>query len=106
MTPPIPPDGLEAAGNAFWSAAIREREFEEAHDLERLRMAARCLDELASDEAAVKAEGRFFPDRFGQPREHPAAKAIRDNKLLFIKIVRELGLDLVLPGTPHAPRRY
>ena len=100
------PPGLQPTGRRFWKLATGEREFTESHDLARLFMASRCLDEIAEDEQTVKAEGRYLEDRFGQKKEHPAANAIRQNKMLFIKIIRELGLDLVTTEDPRPPRQY
>jgi phage terminase small subunit len=106
MKTPKAPSGLRAPGNKFWKQAHSERELEEGHDLERLFMACRCLDEIAEDEKLIKAEGRFIKDRWGQKKEHPAAKAIRDNKIIFLRIIRELALDIVTPGDSRPQRQY
>jgi phage terminase small subunit len=99
-------NGLKAPGKRFYERARSENELEECHDLERLEMACHCLDEIAKDEKIVKKEGRYIEDRFKQKREHPAAKAIRENKIIFCRIIRELGLDLVTPDESRPPRRY
>ncbi len=41
-----------------------------------------------------------------QVREHPAAKALRETRLLFCRLVRELGLDLEPPEESRIPRQY
>lgn len=106
MKIPKIPKGLQAPGKRFWKQAHSERELDEGHDLERLFMACRCLDEIAEDEKVVTSEGRFIEDRFHQKREHPAAKSIRDNKIIFCRIIRELALDIVAPGDARPPRQY
>jgi phage terminase small subunit len=105
MTIPRAPKELQKAGKKFWKQAHEELEFDEIQDLERLKMACRCLDEIANDEEVILAEGRFIKDRFEQVREHPAAKSIRDNKILFCRILRELNIDLA-PAETRPPRKY
>ena len=100
------PSGLKTPGRKFYKKVLEEYELPETHDLERLFMAAKCLDEIADDEKTVKEEGRFIEDRFNQKREHPASKAIRDNKTLFCRIIRELALDITDPGDSRPPRQY
>jgi len=100
------PAGLKIPGQTFYRKVLEEYELPETHDLERLLMAAKCLDEIADDEKTVKNEGRFIEDRFNQKREHPASKAIRDNKTLFCRIIRELALDITTPGDARPPRQY
>ena len=107
MKIPRAPAGLKAPGKKFWKKVLtNDCEFSETHDFERLKMAGRCLDEIDHDEKVVAKEGRFIEDRFKQKKEHPAAKAIRDNKILFCRIIRELGLDIVQPGDSRLPRQY
>ena len=106
MKLPQPPAHLQASGRKFWRLAHSEREFADSHDITRLDMACGCLDEIAADEARVKVEGAFVSDRFQQVKEHPARRAIRENKALFLKIVRELGLDLVAPSEDRPRRQY
>jgi phage terminase small subunit len=100
------PKGLSKAGKRFWRQALKEFELPWTHDLARLKMACRCLDEIEADETVLKTEGRFIEDRFHQKREHPAAKSIRDNKTLFCRIIRELGLDLTTPEGSRPRRQY
>lgn len=101
-----PPPGLQEPGAKFYRQALNESELSEGHDLIRLFLACRCLDEIEENEQIVAKEGRFILDRFQQQKEHPASKAIRDNKILFCRIIRELGLDLITPDDPRPRRQY
>jgi len=101
-----PPAGLKSAGKKFWKHVLKDFEFTESHDLERLRQACGCVDSILEAEEVVEAEGRFIRDRFQQIKEHPACRAIRDNKVLFCRIIRELGLDISTPGDSRPPRQY
>jgi hypothetical protein len=100
------PDGLKSKGAAFWKKVLSEYELSEAHDLSRLEMAAKCLDDLAEAEKRVEADGMFTTNRYGATVEHVGCKTIRDNRLLFVKIIRELALDIIAPGDSRPPRQY
>ncbi len=99
-------NGLKAAGNRFKEQTKSENDLVESHDLERLEMACHCLDEIQEAKKIIKKEGRFIMNRFQEKREHPASKAIRENKIIFCRIIRELGLDLVEPEDSRPRRRY
>ncbi len=103
---PRPPGGLKKEGKEFWKRVLKEYEIREAHDLERLRMAGGCLDEIAEGQEVLKTTGRYIPDRYGGLRENPAAKAIRESKIIFCRIIRELGLDLEGAQESRPPRQY
>jgi phage terminase small subunit len=100
------PANLKKAGRKFYRKVQTEFVFEDHHDVERLAQAAACLDEIATAEAVLEKEGRFFTTKSGIVREHPALKAIRDFRTLFVRIVRELGLDLEPAQPPKPPGRY
>jgi len=103
--PPAPP-GLQAPGKRFWKKKLDEVVLSEAHDLERLRMACKCLDEISEAEETVKTEGRFIKDRWQQVKEHPACKSIRDTRIIFCRIIRELSLDLDTGEDSRPPKLY
>ena len=100
------PDELKTAGRAFWSKAMKENDLTAAHDETRLLMACKCLDECAAIEAQIEADGRFVRNRYNSLIEHPGLKGLRDFRTLFVRIIREMGLDLEPPGESRPPRRY
>lgn len=100
------PPGLKKSGKKFWREVMAEFDIEKSYDLSRVRMACTCLDDIDESEKSIKSDGLFLKDRFQQIRENPASKTIRDNKLLFVKIIRELGFDIDTPGDSRQPRRY
>ncbi len=103
MDIPTPPKGLKAHGKTFWNKTLCAFVLEDEHDLERLKQACSCLDQLAECEKVLSKEGMFIEDRFRQRREHPALKASRDLKVVFCRIVRELALDIE-PAATRPPR--
>lgn len=100
------PKNLKSVGRKFYRKVQLEYVFDETHDIERLVQAAACLDEIAYAEQILEREGRFFKTKSGIIREHPALKAIRDFRTLFVRIVRELGLDLQNVDPPRPPTKY
>ena len=100
------PAGLQANGCKFWEKILGEYILEEAHDLERLSMACKCLDDIHQGEEQIKLDGMYVRDRYGQVKEHPAAKVIRDNRIIFCRIIRELALDIETPSESRPPRAY
>lgn len=101
-----PPGALKAAGRKFWKKVLSEYVLSDAHDLQRLAMAAGCLDEIAGAEVVLKTDGYFTLDRYGGRRESPAAKSVRENKIIFCRIIRELGLDLEETEASRPRRQY
>lgn len=92
-------------GMDFWKKVLSEYDLTEAHDLERLAMACKCLDDINEAEQRVKTDGMYVTNRYGNTIEHPALKTTKDLRLLFIKIIRELSLDVAAPEA-RPPRRY
>jgi len=103
---PEAPAGLKQAGRDFWNKAHSEFILTAAHDLERLQQACECLDVIREAKEKVEADGNFIRDRFMQIREHPGLKTIRDFRILFCRIIRELGLDSENPQESRPPRIY
>jgi len=99
------PKDLKKTGRLFWKRVLAEYQLEDAHDLKRLEMACLSLEDIGAAEEQIKQDGAFVKDRYGQVKAHPAGKVIRDNRTLFCRIIRELGLDIETPES-RPPRRY
>ena len=106
MKLPRAPNGLKNPGKRFWRKILTEYDLQDTHDFERLAMAAKCLDDLSDIEAKIETDGRFITNRYNTIVEHPGCKAIRDGRMLFIKIIRELGFDLTSGPESRPPRKY
>ena len=100
------PSGLGTNGKRFWKKVLTEFQLVDSHDLERLSMCAKCLDVIHEAETRLSVDGLFVENRYGTSTEHPGCKMVRDNKLLFVKIIRELGLDLNTAEPSRPPRQY
>ena len=104
MKPKRAPSTLGKTGQKFFRAVIREYVFEDRHAIELLTQACSCLDRIHDAAAEVEGAGRFFLDRFGQPKEHPGLVAIRSDQNLFMRLIRELQLDAGGAPETRAPR--
>ena len=90
------PVGLSDPAAAFWKSVTTNFELED-HHLQILQCACRALDRAAEAAALCNGEGIVTHDRWGQAKVHPAVLVERDNRALFAKLLRELGLDRELP---------
>lgn len=106
MTKIEPPEFLKQDGRLFWDRARAEREFVDAHDERRLEIACKLLDDIQADETVLREEGRFTRDRWNRRIPHPALKSLAENRIIFLRTIRELGLDLLTPEDPRQPRLY
>ena len=103
---PKAPQGL-GPSKKLWQEITDSYEPFDAHQLELLKLACLTLDRVTEARAVLKKEGAYIVDRYGQPREHPAAVTERQNKILFMRLSRELGLDLGPPDEKtRGKRRY
>ena len=77
-----------------WAKQI-EADFElESHHMKLLIAAAECLDRIKEAQKHIREHGAIYCDRFGAPRKNPAASIEVDNKAMFCRLVRDLGLDI------------
>lgn len=100
------PKYLKKRGREFYKGVIDDFVFERIHDKERLGHASGELDIQDQAEKAIKKYGYYIKNRYGKLIENPAVKTLRDSRTLFIKIIRELGLDLISAAESKTPRRY
>lgn len=89
---PKPPAHLRAASKRWWSAIASEYELEAQH-LALLDQAAKCLDRIDAARAILDRDGVVVQDRFGCARQHPGVNIELQNKTIFARLVREIGLD-------------
>ena len=100
------PSHLKTDGRKFYKKVLSDFELTDSHDLERLGLACECLDRIGEARRQVEIDGPFFVDRWGQPKEHPGQKCVRDNCVLFARLLREMCLDIEQPEESRPPRQY
>jgi len=101
------PSSLRKSGKKFWYDVTKRFVFNEPHHLKLLEQAAGCIDRIEEAREKIQKDGPYIFDRFNQLREHPAMRTERDNRILLVRIIRELGLDLVVNEEyTRPPRQY
>ena len=96
------PKHLKQAGKGFYLQIQREYVLESGQDWQRLEMACECLDVIAAAREEIEKSGEYYTDRWGAPKAHPGFSLIKDQKGLFVRLIREMALDL--EGPPEAAR--
>ena len=81
-----------AEAQTFYDAVAAEYELS-AHHVDILRQAADTIDRIDYSQRILKEAGDYFLDKFGQPKAHPATRTLRDDKIVFARLCRELALD-------------
>lgn len=97
---------LGRVGAKFRRDILKNFQFEEVQDFERLNLACHCLDRVHECRDLIKREGLFVKDRFNVTKAHPGVEVERQQKILFIRILRELNLDLTAAKDLRSPKLY
>jgi phage terminase small subunit len=104
---PRPPRGLTERSNALWRGILADYDLTPP-ECAVLEEALRLLDRASEARAVVDRDGPVFLDRWSRPKVHPMLAVERDMRALFIRNLRELGLDpRALPNSrpPAIPGR-
>ena len=95
------PKTLKTEGKRFWQSVLSDFSLEEKHHFELLKQACHCLDTIETARKAIETDGEYVD---GKP--HAGLKIIKDHRTLFVKVLRELSLDIEPPTTKRGPGRY
>ena len=93
---------LRAATRA-WVEGVRKAFILEPHHERLLLAAAEQWDRTRQAVEVLAEDGLVIHDRAGVPKGHPMLRCERESKILFEKLVRSLGLDLIGDEDPHRP---
>lgn len=101
-----PPKHLSKESKKFWKQIAKQYVLED-HHLKLLQSCCECWDRILDARAEIEKKGPYYTDRFGQPKEHPGHKTERENKALFGRLLKQLGLDIEQrPDLPKMHRIY
>lgn len=103
-----PPNELKpnGRGRRFYKWVHERFEIEDPHHERLLIAACKCLDDEARAEKEIAKKGSFFVDRFGQPKASPAYQVLKDSRIMFARLMRELQLDATPPPEARPTRMY
>jgi hypothetical protein len=85
------PKHLKADGKEFYKSIAGSYPLT-ASECKLLVIACKCLDEIAKAQAVLENSGSTFIDRFGQEKPRNELKIIKDNRLVFARMVKGLNL--------------
>ena len=95
------PAHLTEATRAWWRSVIREYTLE-PHHMRLLQAAAECWDRLQEARLLLARDGLVIEGREGGMRPHPAAAIERDSRIAFVRLIRELDLDVEPPANERS----
>jgi len=79
---PKPPSGLRALGRAFWDEIVAEF-VPSPRELQILRTAARCVDEIDRLERELRRQPLMVEGYAGQPAQIPCTRPCRSTESCF-----------------------
>ena len=95
---PAPPKRLRKRGRDYWRIVLDLYDLDEA-DQALLLAACEMLDRADSAREQVDKEGQTQVDRFGQVKPHPCIDIERQALMAFVRVRRELALDVTVLRT-------
>ena len=98
------PSHLQTRGREWFCMVASAFNFE-PHDLALVQAAAEQLDRAEAARVQIAAEGQTTIDRFRQVKPHPAVEQEKQALLAFVRLRRELGLDVEPPADSRPPLR-
>ena len=97
MTTPKPPNHFSEQARKLWKSIHAEYELE-AEAVEVLRVALENLDLADKARELLRTEGLVVDGK-----KHPASDAVKLHDGMFMRAIRQLGLDIVAPGPTGRP---
>lgn len=89
---PHAPKHLQLQTRQWWMKVVREQELKESQR-RILTLAGEAWDRSAQARRVLEQDGLTYKDRFGQPRPRPEVAIEKDAKLLFARLLREIGVE-------------
>jgi|SRR6516164_5464441 P27 family predicted phage terminase small subunit len=94
--PPEPPEHLSPAMQRWWAAVVNEYVLEH-HHLLLLEAACSAWDEMVLARETLRKQGLVVSTGAGGSKKNPIADIVRDSRIAFARLVRELDLDVEMP---------
>lgn len=91
------------AGTKRWVRAVSAGYDLEEHHERLLLSAAEAWDRAELAAAAIRDYGLTYLDKNGCPRSRPEVRVEKDGRLLYARMIRELGLDVASPADGNRP---
>ena len=101
-----PPKELKKQGKKFFLEVLSDFQLEEKHHFELLKQACMCLDTIETAREAIEKDGEYTKNGTGEPKPHPGVKTIKEYRTLWVRVLRELALDIEAPKSKTTPGLY
>jgi len=104
MTKPtfLPPRHLQPLTRKWFASVIEAYELE-PHHARLLALAGEAWDRCCAARSAVEKLGMTFTDRHGDPRARPEIQIEIASRTSFVRLLRELDLDVEVPTANSRP---
>ena len=99
------PTQLTPESRKLWRETLAGYELE-PHHLKLLESACRAWDRIVQAQEQINKDGAYFKDRYDQFKPHPALEVENKNRNMFMRLIRELALDIEPPKESRPPRQY
>jgi phage terminase small subunit len=103
----LAPRHLKPTTQAWFDQICREYELESQH-LRILQLAAEAWDSYEAARESIAENGMTFVNlKHGDVKPRPEVAIMQNNRIAFMRAVRELNLDVAPPDTPRPkPLKY
>lgn len=102
---PAPPKHLKARGGTLWRGVHRDYLIDTTHDRGRLLVACEVADRLDEARERIDQDGTFVTSPQGL-KAHPAVKVEQDSRIILLRSIRELGVDVAEAQPTRTPTRW
>jgi hypothetical protein len=92
-----PPDCLSTKSKGIWKAVVNQFELE-AEALQTLQVALENLDLADTARNLLRVDGLVV-----NGKKHPASDSVKLHDGLYLRALRQLGLDVIAPGLLGRP---
>jgi phage terminase small subunit len=96
------PSHLQPATKRWFLDVLDAYQLED-HHVKLLTLAAEAWDRCAQARKAIGKLGITYVDSKGSPHARPEIRIERDSRLSFVRLLRELDLDVDLPAEASRP---
>ncbi|MFF3180261.1 terminase [Rhodococcus pyridinivorans] len=97
------PDDLKETGRQLWTATQDDYDGLSTHELGLLRELCRTADTLDELQALLDRDGLLNRSSQGV-RVHPALPELRQQRIVYARLLAALGLELGVTDEPAAPK--
>ncbi len=100
------PKHLKAATRAWFDEIVREFRLESQH-IRILQIACEAWDSYEEARDSIAQNGMtFLNKKHGDIKPRPEVAIMQNNRVAFLRAMRELNLDVQPPDSPRPKRKY